>query len=292
MSVFGNVADWWDTQHQQSEQILNNFVTDNPNMGAILLATGASTAMQLGSGLVDVLRLGQGVAQGGVRGYFSDALRLLTLLGPAFRGARIISARLSELRFLSPLSADLGVCSWVASSQAMRMTGRLFMSVDDLLRFNGFPNLRFLHSLRNNSVALRQIGAGEGTFLREIIHGMGILGARVLKLQNPTTMSAVEAATAANRNGVVLFNVHWAAGGHTLIAFRNLAGQFRILNRSGHVVSSLAELENVHPVFSGIGSSGVVYDEMYFVANTIVTQVTSGISTIAMEVTSVRRQSH
>ena len=39
----------------------------------------------LGAGFVDVLRFGQGVAEGGVKGVGEDALRLLMLLGPLGR---------------------------------------------------------------------------------------------------------------------------------------------------------------------------------------------------------------
>jgi hypothetical protein len=88
MWIFTDIANWWDQNHRQSQQVLDEFVEKNPNQFAIVLATAAHTSMVLGAGLVDVLRIGDGVAQGTVRGATDDGLRLLAFAGPAAKFGR------------------------------------------------------------------------------------------------------------------------------------------------------------------------------------------------------------
>ncbi|MDQ4075912.1 MAG: hypothetical protein M3220_06645 [Chloroflexota bacterium] len=275
-------AEWWEKQRLQSEKELERFVQDNPGWFAISVATFLSTAMELGGAFVDVLRLGEGAAEGGW-GYGKDALRLLTipgLAGSVGRLGRLGAAAITEMRLLkiAPISSSLPICSWVAATQALRLTGvRHLAAVDDLLKWSGWPTL--------------EQGFKESAFLREIIGALRILGAKIVKLRAPKTLTEVTAAVAENPKGVVLINVKWpklnpATGevqyvGHTLTAFRDWIGNFRILDRSGRVVSALDELENLYP---GIGK-GVPYDEMYFMAEALVVQVMNqATSILAMEV--------
>jgi hypothetical protein len=65
MATAGDVADWWDKQHQESKKALDQFVDDNPNLFGVLVATTMATAMDLGAGAVDALRFGQGASEGG-----------------------------------------------------------------------------------------------------------------------------------------------------------------------------------------------------------------------------------
>ena len=55
--------------------------------------------MDLGAGLVDVLRFGEGGTEGGVKGVGKDVLRLLILVGPLGGAGRATS------RYLTPLFA-------------------------------------------------------------------------------------------------------------------------------------------------------------------------------------------
>ena len=61
------LADWWDEQKTETEQILTEWVQDNPQWWAVGIATAVQTSMDLGSGMVDVLRFGEGAAEGGWR---------------------------------------------------------------------------------------------------------------------------------------------------------------------------------------------------------------------------------
>ncbi|EHR71796.1 RHS repeat-associated core domain protein [Burkholderiales bacterium JOSHI_001] len=81
-----NAANTWDRSRAQSEQILNQLVQDHPNTGTVLFATLMHTSMELGSGMVDTLRVGTAVAERGLAGLGQDALRLL---GLPFAGGQV-----------------------------------------------------------------------------------------------------------------------------------------------------------------------------------------------------------
>ena len=95
--ALSDLADWWDQQKRESEAILTEWVQDNPQWWAVAVAGTVQTSMDLGAGFVDVLRFGQGMAEGGIKGVGKDALRLLMLLGPLGRAGGAAS------RFLTPL---------------------------------------------------------------------------------------------------------------------------------------------------------------------------------------------
>ncbi len=74
-------ADWWDQQKAISENFLTEWVQENPQWWAVGIAATVQTTMDVGAGMVDVLRLGEGAAEGGWRGYGKDALRCWPLSG-------------------------------------------------------------------------------------------------------------------------------------------------------------------------------------------------------------------
>jgi len=84
-----DAADWWDRQHAESKKVLDQYVDDNPGLFSVVVATTLATAMEVGAGTVDALRLGKGVAEKGVAGLGEDALRLISLpvVGGAVLGA-------------------------------------------------------------------------------------------------------------------------------------------------------------------------------------------------------------
>ena len=92
------LADWWDQQKAQSDKALEEWVQDNPQWWAIGIATFTATAMDLGAGMVDALRLGEGVAKGTPGGVATDAMRLLALAGPLGKlGGKAITVLRGEL---------------------------------------------------------------------------------------------------------------------------------------------------------------------------------------------------
>jgi hypothetical protein len=233
MSSLGDLADWWDTQHEVSEEILNQFVDDHPNWFGIAVATTASTMMTLGAGLVDVLRLGEGMSEGSLSGLGRDGLRLLQV-SPAV-------GQLSRLR-VARLVKDPGgeICTWVTATKALRQVGaKLFASMDDLARAAGLSTSQL-----------------SGAFVDTLAPVLQKLGARVKLLGTPPSLQAVNEAI--KGRGVVMFSVLWRRGaddvGHTLYAFRDLLGRVRYADRTGLVVSTLDELERF---YRGIASAKV-----------------------------------
>src|SRR5688572_18297574 len=83
--ALSELADWWDKQRRDSEKILDEWVQENPQWWAIGIATATSTAMELGGGMVDALRFGEGMAKGDLKGAVQDGMRLLVVVGPAAR---------------------------------------------------------------------------------------------------------------------------------------------------------------------------------------------------------------
>lgn len=273
MERVGQVADWWDEQKRESEKALNQFVEEHPDWFGILVAGSVQTAMDLGAGFVDVLRLGEGAAEGGW-GYAEDALRLLVISGPAGKALRVGRIRLAK--FMADPNPAAGACTWVAASKALRQTGtRHFATVDDLLRANGISTLA---SKFNKSI-----------HIRDIVPILQKLGAKVRFLTKPKSMNDVANAVKNNPNGVVLFAVEWWSPtkqkviGHALYAFRDALGRFRISDRTGRIVSSLKELESS---FKGIGTAKP-YTDMAFVADSTLVQGIEGLlpaSVLALEI--------
>ena len=60
MLAASDIADWWSEQHRSSKRELDQFVDEHPNWFGVFVAGTTATAMDLGAGLVDVLRLGEG----------------------------------------------------------------------------------------------------------------------------------------------------------------------------------------------------------------------------------------
>lgn len=89
MHSASDIADWWDKQHAESKKVLDEYVDTNPGLFSVIVATAVSTAMEVGAGAVDVLRLGKGVAENGLAGIGEDALRLISLpvIGGTVAGA-------------------------------------------------------------------------------------------------------------------------------------------------------------------------------------------------------------
>lgn len=133
MWAASDIAEWWEDQNKQAKKELDVFVDQNPDLFGVLVATTVTTAIDVGAATVDLLRFGEGMAEGGVAGGAKDALRLFGLLSPLGRGAKMIQAAANGK--LARLIVDPGgpICAWVSGTQALRQTGtRALAPVDDL----------------------------------------------------------------------------------------------------------------------------------------------------------------
>ena len=176
MHAASDIADWWDEQHRVSSNALDDMVDAHPNWFSV---TVAETSMTLGAGLVDVLRLGEGVAEGGVKGYLHDGLRLLQVAPAAGKLSRFVLARVL-------VDAGGDICTWMSATKALRQVGvSSFATVDDLARAAGFGKVSELGGAFVDALlpALRSLGARVTALpvLRDISGVMasvrGILGA-------------------------------------------------------------------------------------------------------------------
>lgn len=259
MWFFDDLADWWDKQKHRTLEILDDWVTGSDSWFRIAVATATRTAMEIGGGFVDVLRFGDGIAQGNWRGIAQDGLRLLSLAGPLMKGARGIS------RFLVPNPRG-GICAWVSATQALRQTGvKHFATIDDLARAAG-----------------KTPGSMTGVELETLLRQVGANVAR--PAMTPTTIAEVLELAKKTRDGVVSFGVRWhipgiGTVGHRLYAFRDLLGRVFIVDRTGAVVKSLKDLAGKYTNID----QGVI-KTVFVIKNGVIAQAAPVASTLAVEV--------
>lgn len=224
MWAISDIADWWDEQHRQAKKELDRFVDNNPNLFGVIVATATATAMDLGAGVVDTLRFGQGLAEGGAKGVGKDALRLIALAGPLGRGAKLVQTAANAKLARLIVDPGGGICGWVSGAQALRQTGtKAFAAVDDLATALG------------KSIA--ELG---GSSLVSRIALFKQLGARISPVKLVKSIEDV-GAMLSKEGGVAMFNIFGkrvgANGieqvGHAVYAFRDTLGRLRILDRGG-----------------------------------------------------------
>ena len=244
MATASDLANWWDEQHRDYHKLLEDFVDENPQWWGVGLATVASVPTGLGAGLVDVLRLGEGAAEGGVGGWGTDALRVLAIAGPLGRGLKYVAK--GGQAGLARLVVDPGggVCTWMSAAKAMRHVGaKVFATVDDLAKVVG-----------------RDVSRLGPVWSSELVAVLRQLGARIKTLGTPKSLTDVVKAASNTKDGVVLFAIKWTQrsgqpASHTIYAFKNALGKIRFADRTGHVVKAFSELERYYP---GISSANVI----------------------------------
>lgn len=224
MHAVSDIADWWDEQHRQARKELDLFVENNPNLFGVVVATAVATAMEVGAGTVDTLRFGQGLAQGGVKGFGQDALRLIGLAGPMGRGASTIHASANARLARLIVDPGGGICGWVSGTQALRQTGtKSFAAVDDLARALG-----------------TSVSALGGSHLGGRVELFKQIGARISAIRPVKSFDDIARMTR-NNGSVTMFNVFGKRmergvlkqAGHAVYAFRDGFGRLRIMDRGG-----------------------------------------------------------
>jgi hypothetical protein len=258
MWVFTEIADWYDKERASNARFLENAAdhTDNDFLGA-LAWTGIGAVRILNTfaggfagGFVDVLRIGDGVQEGGW-GYGKDALRALAVAGPVLRVGRYALGLVAAV----DATPAVGNCGWVAASRAARMTGtQHFATVGSLAQALG--------------LTIQDTGglgtAGIRTIIQQIGGEANLLGA-------VNSFEEVQAIARANPDAVIIFPVRFmrsvsragpgasgalieslADNGHALIA-KSVGGVVFIVDRSGKVYRSLDELARVYSAEQSLG---------------------------------------
>lgn len=240
-----DLANWWDQQKSQSEDVLVQWVQDNPQWWVIGVAATVQTSMDLGQGLVDVLRLGQGVSEGGWRGVGSDGLRLLSVLGPLGRAGGVASRFIhtQRLRFAVQVSGVDGPCTFQAVNNAMSvLRGKnLFLTVQDMAAAMGTP-IKHLKQLKSGVYEL-------GAWVDELLPFLRQF-AKVKEITGLTKLTEI-AQLAQRENGVVIFAVRASVRNakgvyeqmyHSVIAVRRANGRVGYGDYGGKLVNTLEEV--------------------------------------------------
>jgi hypothetical protein len=247
------LADWWDQQRRESEKILGQWVEENPQWWAIGIATATSTAMELGAGMVDALRLGQGVAQGTVKGVASDVMRLLVLIGPLAKVGGIVGrfAQTRMIRLAVTTKGVTGPCTFTAVNNAASIVGggarNFFLTAREAAQALGKP-----------LASVGKIGSQYklAAWIDDLVPFLTKQGVRLRSLGVPKTIAEV-ANAAKSENGVVVFAIEWAdsAGAirrHSMIAVRTAQG-VRFADYGGKFIADLSELAQRGGIWKAAG---------------------------------------
>jgi hypothetical protein len=233
------IADWWDEQQRTAKEELDRFVENNPDLFGVVVATALAPAMDIGSGTIDTLRFGQGQSDGSSNGADNEDLRLIGLIGPLGRVAKIVHTRANAK--LSRLIVDSGdgTCSWVSGTQALRQTGvKAFAAVDDLARALGKKIAGF------DGIALSSLGVS----LRQV-------GARMGAIRSVTSLVEIDHMTP-NDGAVTLFSVFGKRVergvlrqvSRALYAYRDNDGRLRILDPGSNAEESAEVFDSLEEV--------------------------------------------
>ena len=263
MWYFTEVADWFEKNKNESEQVLDQWVENSGySTGAMVTASTTKAFMTFGAGFVDLLRLGDGVKEGSLKGVGEDTLRFVAVFPVGKAASMLKSAKgLSVARFI----ADTGGpnCFWIASAKALRHVGqkhkgRLFVSVDDLAKALKMPaNSPWrIPNLATGMSYLRRLGAKISPIRK--VSSVGEI-VRILPRDGSIVMIAVHVM----KNGKVV-------AGHAIYAFRNAFGQVRFMDRTvGRAVNSGTQgvYKNIDELAPVYGASALVPYEASIIRN-------------------------
>lgn len=271
MRTASDIADWWDKQHTISKKALDDFVDENPGIFGVVLATAVATAMDVGQGTVDVLRLGEGVAEGTVGGVAQDALRALSIAGALGKGAKVVREVTARSRMMK-LIVDPGGdrCAYVSATQALRQTGqKAYVAVSDLA-----------HEL---GLSLDELGGAEAAQIRSFMLKVKARIGPILTFKEWSDVKKV-----VPRDGsVVSFGIKFANGaGHRLYAFRDALGRVKIMDRGGWSGAAPEVLDTLEDVVKKYQNGAVIkfYDGFELKDVFLKFVGPKGTATLAMEV--------
>lgn len=244
--AFSEYADWWDKQKRETETILGEWVQDNPQWWAVAVATGVQTSMDLGAGFVDVLRFGEGAAEGGLAGVGKDALRLFAILGPLGKAGGMFSrlVHLQRIRLAVRVQGVTGPCTFQAVNNvtAIARGKSYFMTLKDMAAAAGKP----IDALTRNKLGQIELGA----HVEQALSFLVAQGVKITRLNQAKTVKDV-VQFAQTQDGVVIFAIRCVvktpAGRlkdieHSVIAVRDSLGRVRFADYGGKYFATLEDL--------------------------------------------------
>jgi hypothetical protein len=235
------VADMFDEIHRDNIKtiqsgfqgwVTNNYQTYGEGWqfyGSAVVAGAAealyTVAAGLGAGLVDTLRLGQGVKSDSGWGYAQDGLRLITVFGGVYKVARLAAMNIKLGGLMS--------CTISSSTKALISSGNLWArSARPAVLFN---QLAELFGGTREVLDPAFVGTKTATEYADLFR---MLGVRVTRMSF-RTLAEVEAATRTAR-GPVVFAVEWTnSGAHAMVAYRDIMGGVRYADQLGRTITSL-----------------------------------------------------
>jgi outer membrane protein OmpA-like peptidoglycan-associated protein len=257
MWKFTQFADQFDEVSEKADQlVLKGADEDVDRWWGVRVAHAANYAGNrletfLFGGYVDLLRLGDGIKEGGWRGWAQDGLRLLQIL-PIGRVSKFVGRslrRANRIRRAVAISERPGekICAWVSMKQALIQTGvKHAATLDDVIE-------------AARGIALRD---STGLFASEMAEILRNAGAKVTPLLGDAERMAfqdLEALVRRQKGGVVMVNLNFenvlrapgeaAMTGHSLFAYLNDLGEFRMVDRSG-MLRALSDIEQFYPGIS------------------------------------------
>jgi len=81
--IGSDCADWWEKHIKDFKDDLGDYVEKNPGYFSIVVATAGATVADLGDAfIIDTLRLGEGAAEGSLKGIVQDTFRVMAFIPP------------------------------------------------------------------------------------------------------------------------------------------------------------------------------------------------------------------
>ena len=222
---FTEIADWFDGKRNETDTVLDQWVESSDySQGVMIVAATSKAFTTFGAGFVDLLRLGDGVKEGSLKGIGTDALRVVAIF-PVGKAANMIKSANGVAK--AKLIVDCGGpnCFWVASAKALsqvgqKAKGKVFASVDDIAKALGMPinNLWKIPNLAAGMAYLQKLGAKVGP-VKPISNLVNI------KSMFPHDGSVVMIAVKIMKNGV-------EKGRHAIYAYKDTFGRVRYFDRT------------------------------------------------------------
>ncbi|HIG66083.1 MAG TPA: hypothetical protein EYQ43_11155 [Methyloprofundus sp.] len=263
MWYFTEIAEWFDKQNKQTDTILDQWVENSQYDQGVMFAAATTKAFTtIGAGFVDILRLGDGVKEGSLKGVGADALRIVAIF-PVGKTAQMIKSVKGVAKAKLILDTGGPNCFWVASAKAFsqigqKNKGKLFASVDDIAKALGMPmsNLFKIPNLQTGMAYLAQLGAKVGV---------------VRKITNVTDINKI-----LPRDGsVVMLAVKIMSGGlekgrHAIYAYRDSLGRVRFFDRTVGTQFGQRVFQNIDDIAPLYGATNIVAYEAAVLANVFI----------------------
>jgi hypothetical protein len=252
-------ADWWEERNKEYHAELEQYVLENPGYFAVFVATGKATAADFAMTMVvDLARLGEGVAEGSVKGVVQDVFRVLSFIPEAkvLQGSKTLLGRavqlLGNIRVWRKLEG--GLCLPIAIAQVLQRGGHsIGVGLAAIADGLGMPLIRIFKD-----------GAGWGAVERALTK----LGLQFSKFSGAGFKTFDELTRlAARQTGPLLVRIVNSAGeGHAILIGKTLNG-VKIIDRYG-IFNNLDDLARHY----NAGAWKFAGDEVFSIANAVIDQ--------------------